>query len=234
MGRAVQRTSNGFRICQSAIHVDQVIRTVVHKCHVRPDAFLQFIAISGIHIRNAGGIIGRPHRLAMRRQRNLPALLPAAERHQKCFAVARQVIHFHPEANGRVVSIQLCRIRRGNLGRSAVELVCAIAKAKAVGRRRHICAHRVIIKTGCILRISIETVIGNHALIERRSCTLRRIQISDGLLVQRSVEDQYFIHSAFEKQRSADGVVADAQRAGRAVQFPGNGFGIRQSAIYIN
>ena len=79
-----------------------------------------------------GSIVGRPYHLAMGRQRDLPALLPAAEGEQISFALGGSSLDVDPEADCGIVGIQLHGIIRHSLVIYAIKLISLIGAVKTV------------------------------------------------------------------------------------------------------
>ncbi len=147
----------------------------MHKRYVRPNPDLQVIAIAGIHIGNAGGVVGCKYGFSMPGQRNFPAFLPTAKGHEEYLALCGQLIHAHPEGNGGVVSVQLCSIRRLQKALRAVESDRAVRYAKAILRQR--CAIRggVITVSRSVHQIAGERV-GSYRLLCLNHCHEQQTQ----------------------------------------------------------
>ncbi len=209
IGRIVQGTDHYFFGHLCAIEIDDVFGAVVYHHHVGPGADGQFVAIAGVHVGDAVGVVGRPDGLTVRRQGDFPALLPAAERKQEDFAVGGQFVGFHPEAYRCVGRIELRRIGGGHF-RCAIEPCGFVGFAKTVFCK--IDGRCVVVVIRFIQAVSAERVICHEVASNGRRGVLRSIQSSDFSGAECLIVNLYIVHCAIEKASPINRVVADAER----------------------
>ena len=110
-------------------------------------------------------------------QRNLPALLPAAEGEQISFALCGEFTDVDPEAGRSIVGIQLYGIIRHSLVIYAIKLISLIGAAEAVIRQLGAGYAGVIPVGRHILAIAAKRIIRHQSIAHHWRHVLGSVQI---------------------------------------------------------